>query len=286
MGMPPRPAIPLRVALACAVGLAITGVLAELVPVVQARDEAGLDGFTDLNRPHVQPVLDAIARLADPLPYALIGLALAAVALGRGRPRTALAIPIVLVGAGATTETLKLVLSQPEVGDWLGGARLDEYLWPSGHATASMALGLCAVLAVPQRARPVTALIAAAFALAVSYAILVLDWHLPSDVLGGFLVAGLWTSLAAAALAALERRRPTRVLREAPARPMGPTLVLGLGGALAAAGAAVALGRPDAVSTYALQRPAFVVGAMAIAALALVLVAGLSSTLGGGPQRR
>ena len=53
-----------------------------------------------------------------------------------------------------------------------------------------MALALCAVLAVPARWRPAAATAGGLFALGVAYAILALGWHFPSDVIGGYLVAG------------------------------------------------------------------------------------------------
>ena len=68
---------------------------------------------------------------------------------------------------------------------------------------------LCAVLASPPRARPAVAAIGALFAAAVGLALLILAWHMPSDVLGGYLVATLWMALAVAALRVAERRWPT-----------------------------------------------------------------------------
>jgi membrane-associated phospholipid phosphatase len=38
-----------------------------------------------------------------------------------------------------------------------------------------------------------------------------LAWHMPSDVLGGYLVASLWMALAVAALRGADRRWPPRV---------------------------------------------------------------------------
>ena len=52
--------------------------------------------------------------------------------------------------------------------------------------------------------------IGAVFAVAVGCALLILAWHMPSDVLGGYLVAALWTALAVAALRAADRRWPPR----------------------------------------------------------------------------
>ena len=68
---------------------------------------------------------------------------------------------------------------------------------------------LCAVLVAPARLRPLVASIGALYAVAVGFALLILAWHMPSDVLGGYLMATLWAALAVAALRAAERRWPT-----------------------------------------------------------------------------
>jgi len=80
--------------------------------------------------------------------------------------------------------------------------------WPSGHATAAAILAFCAVLVAPARMRLGVALAGAAFALLFGAALLIDAWHMPSDVLGGYLFAALWTALAVAALRAAERRWP------------------------------------------------------------------------------
>ena len=78
--------------------------------------------------------------------------------------------------------------------------------WPSGHATAAMALVLCAVLVAPSRLRPTVAALGGVFAVAVGCSLLILAWHMPSDVLGGYLLASLWMALAVAGLRAADRR--------------------------------------------------------------------------------
>src|SRR5439155_1635421 len=108
-------------------------------------------------------------------------------------------------------------------------------------------LALCAVLVAPRRLRPAAAVLGALLAVAVAYAILILAWHFPSDVLGGFLVATMWVLLLVAALLAAERRRP-----EAPpaAAHSGPPVLWPIelaGGAALAVLAAIALARPDDV---------------------------------------
>jgi membrane-associated phospholipid phosphatase len=277
-GMPRRPTIPLLWALLCALSLALTGVLAALVPVVRLHDTAILQGFVALDRPRVEPLASLAAHLADPVPYALIGFALAAVAAARGRARIAVAIPLVLMATGATSQALKQLMAHSRFEEWLGASQIPAAAWPSGHATAAMTLALCGIIAAPAALRPLAAFAGGAFAIAVSYAILILGWHFPSDVLGGYLVAATWICLAVAALSWLEGRRPqgeSFVAQAIPVRVLAAPAVAG--GLLAAS--AIALTRPNLVRAHALDRPTFVFGAVAIAALAAALAGGLSRAL-------
>lgn len=272
------PKIPLLAALACALGLAVTGVLAYLVPIAQNRDAVTLQAFIELNRPRLTPFIAHVAHLADPAPYALIGLSLAVVALVRRRPRTALAIVVLLLVTGATTESLKHLLANPRFSEWLGSGQIAAASWPSGHATASMTLALCAVLAAPAPLRPAVAGIGALFAIAVSYAILTLGWHFPSDVIGGFLVAAMWTLLAVAGLIAWERVRPSPA-RRAPGEDRAGregVVAVALGAGFASMIAAVAVARPAQLSEFAEQHTSFFVVAATIAGLATALATGLA----------
>jgi membrane-associated phospholipid phosphatase len=264
--------IALLAALACVAGLLVTLVLAYFAPPFGGRDAATLQGFVDLNRPHLTPLLNHVAHLADPVPYALIGLALTITALARRRGRVALAILLVLVWSPVTTELLKPLLSHPRPQEWLGKGQIAAASWPSGHATAAMALALCGVLAVPARWRPAAAAAGGLFALAVAYAILVLGWHFPSDVIGGYLVAGLWTALATAAIFRLDELRPPQTVVKPPSALAASAPGLLVGAALLGA-FLIALDRPHAVASYARAHPAFLLGAATIAALAAVLTA-------------
>lgn len=268
-------------AFACLLGLAVTGFFAYLVPIAQARDSATLEGFVALNRPRITELIVHVAHLADPRPYAVIGLTLAGVAFVRRRPRVGVAIIFLLFLTGATTQTLKQGLAQPRFSDWLGEGQIAAASWPSGHATASMTLAFCAVLAAPPFARPTVAALGALFAVSVSYSILALGWHFPSDVIGGFFVASTWTLIAVAILGALPERRvrPGRGRRQ-PAREhvavpsaFGPMVI---GSAAVATVVAAWVARPEAATSFARERPWFVLGALAIAALATALAAGLA----------
>jgi membrane-associated phospholipid phosphatase len=267
-----RPRTALLAALACVAGLLLTLVLAYFAPPFGGRDAATLQGFVDLDRPRVTTLLSHVAHLADPGPYGLIGLALVVIALIRRRRRVAVAIVIVLIGSAVTTESLKPLLSHPRPQEWLGKGQIAAASWPSGHATAAMALALCGVLAVPARWRPAAATAGGLFALAVAYSILVLGWHFPSDVIGGYLVAGLWTSLAAAAIFRLDELRPPTTVPKRPG-PLATTAPGLLVGAALLGAFLIALDRPHAVANYAREHPAFLLGAATIAALAALLTA-------------
>jgi membrane-associated phospholipid phosphatase len=250
--------------------------MAYLSPVAHVRDAAALQGFTELNRPRLTPWLNDVAHLANPLPYALIGLGLAGIAAARGRGRVALAILVLLVVTGATTEALKQLLAHPRHADWLAGNQISAASWPSGHSTASMTLALCFVLAVPARLRPLAAAVGSVFAISVSYAILALAWHWPSDVVGGFLVATAWTLLAVAAITKLDViRPPARRQGDGAPAPLWSTarIDLGLAAVAAVVLVLVALARPRAVAEFALDRPSLLIGAGVIATLAAVLTA-------------
>lgn len=263
---------------ACGAGLLIlTWLLAYHVGVFERADQSIYAGFGGLQRPRVDPVARFIAGLCDAGPYLFLSTITLLIAAVRRRPRLALASGAILLGANVTTELLKLVLAHPRDASLLGGVRpVGSNSWPSGHATAAMALALSVILVVPARMRPLAAGVGALFATAVSYSFLTLGWHYPSDVFGGFLVAGIWAALALAALSTGRHESGQRVdevdrgsIREALTPPAAVTL-----GALLLAGL-VALARPHSVVAYAQGHTAFMVGAASIGALGLALATGL-----------
>lgn len=198
----------LGVAGACLIALAALWVLAELVPSLQRQDAALLHDFTLLSQPGIDEVALFLLRLLNPLLFILWAIALVAVALARERPRVAAAVAAILALAPFTTETLKPIAAHPHVQ--IGLVHIGAASWPSGHSTAASILVLCAVLVTPRRLRPLVGVVGVLFVLAVSCALLMLAWHMPSDVLGGYFVSTLWAALAVAALGALERRWPSR----------------------------------------------------------------------------
>jgi membrane-associated phospholipid phosphatase len=277
--MPKRAGYALAGAGAAVALLFVTWFLAFHVGVFERADQKVLTGFAGLNRPRVSPILNAIADLCNPQPFALFGAVLVLVAVVRRRPKLAVAIAAALIGANVTTQLLKPLLAHARVATVPGAPRISAASWPSGHATAAMSLALAAALVAPARVRPYIAALGALFAIAVSYSFLALKWHYPSDVFGGFLVAGAWALLVVGALfatdrtvaTARERRRPASTRRVTVRDALTP-LGFALAGAVGLAGLVV-LARPQQVVAYARVHTAFMIGAPAIAALALAVAA-------------
>jgi membrane-associated phospholipid phosphatase len=197
---------PLGVAGLCLLALALIWVVAELVPAAHLRDAVALRDFTLLSRPHIDTAANFLVHLLEPAFFILWGAALVCIALARGRPRVAVAVVTVMGLAPLTAETLKPLLAHPHAS--VGAVHIGPASWPSGHSTAALALVLCAVLVAPARLRATVAVVGGLYAAAVGCALLILAWHMPSDVLGGYLVATLWMALAVAALRVANRRWP------------------------------------------------------------------------------
>jgi membrane-associated phospholipid phosphatase len=211
----------MAIATLCLAGLAATWVVAALVPVTHARDATALYDFTRLSRPRVDVLANHMLHLLEPGRYTIWALILVGIALARRRPRLALAIAVVAPLAPLSAEVLKPLLAHPHA--YAGLKDINPASWPSGHATAAMTLALCAVLVTPYALRPIAVALGAAFVFGVGVSLLILAWHMPSDVFGGYLLAGLWVSLAVAILRATRPRRPPaearRELRGSGARP-------------------------------------------------------------------
>ncbi|MBB4664745.1 phosphatase PAP2 family protein [Conexibacter arvalis] len=286
--MPRRAQLAGAGALAAAVLLPLVYLLATRSGAANHLDAQILAGFANLDGPRVHPIALFLARLCDPDRFVWLAAALVAVALLRRRPRTAAAVVIVLFGSGLTTQLLKPALATPRHSELLDGlGQIIPASWPSGHATASMALALCAVLVAPARLRAWAAALGAVFAVAVTFSFLTLNWHYPSDVLGGFLVAAAWAAAAVAVLSWAAVRWPQE--ESGAGRPLPLREVLAPAGVTAASAALLAamvlLARPRQTLDYAAEHTTFVVGAGALAVAALALAVALGLLLLRAPRR-
>ena len=273
--MPLRSRTALLGASACAVLLALVWFAAFHIPVFRHADQSIYLQFVALqDHGRIAWIAHHLVPLFDPDPYVYLVLVPIILALLRRRLRVVIAVAAIVLGANITTELLKHVITTPRAGSlfadgvsWLPGGS-----WPSGHSTAVMSLVLASVLAAPGLLRPAVAALGAVLSVAVGYSLLATGVHYPSDVLGGFLVAAMWTLGTVGALLAAEEWRPSpragrdrvsvRAALGAPSAVLIGAVVLS--GFLAAA-------RPHAVLSYARAHEAFVLGAAGIAALSLAL---------------
>jgi|KBSMisStandDraft_5_1062788.scaffolds.fasta_scaffold622494_2 membrane-associated phospholipid phosphatase len=205
---PPSVLRALGLAALCVVAMALIYLIVVHVPAARTRDARVLHDFTDLYRPWIDTWGSHVLHLLEPLRYTLWGIAIVAFAIARGQPRTAFAVAIVLTFAPLSAEVLKPLLAHHH--EAIGRVRVGDASWPSGHATAALTVVLCALLVCPARWRLAAGLLGAAYVIAVGLALLILAWHMPSDVVGGYLLATLWIALAVAGLRIADRRWPAR----------------------------------------------------------------------------
>lgn len=186
----PHPAawIAAAIAVLIALGLAYygfvlttTGQTVDDRAMVAAQTYLGADQATHLALSFLQYLPELCAGLAV--------VVLVAVAIAR-RSLIAPAIAAAsALGAAATTQLLKhVVLARPDLG--ISEATMPSF--PSGHVTAATAAMIAIVLVTSPRFRPVVSTLGGLFAAAAGVATFMLGWHRPSDILGAYLVAGLW----------------------------------------------------------------------------------------------
>ncbi len=203
----------LALAGACVLALAAIWSIAELIPAVQLRDALALQDFTNLSRPATDSIGSFLLSLLNPADFILWGTALVALSVAREQWRTAIAVIVVMGLSPLSADILKPLLAHAH--DTVGYDHIGAASWPSGHSTAAAALALSAVLVAPRSLRGAVAGVGALFVLAISVSLLILAWHMPSDVLGGWFVAAFWMSLSLAVLRTAERRWPSRPRRRA-----------------------------------------------------------------------
>ena len=131
--------------------------------------------------------------VGDVLALTLVSVAIVAWLLMRGRPALAWGCALAILINSLTVRVLKRLFERERPAgatEWLTSG----HSYPSGHAAGSlMVLGLLAWLLWPQLAprwRSWLALVAVLCIAAIGAARVLLQVHYPSDVLGGWLIAG------------------------------------------------------------------------------------------------
>jgi membrane-associated phospholipid phosphatase len=272
----------------CVLAFAVLLGLAYYVPPAAWLDGAALHGFVAVGE-NVQlaDLATVLAHMCDPLPYALASAIVIAAAYRTRGARTAAAITLLIGGANLTSQLLKPLLAHHRELYYtqFNLYNIRDAAFPSGHATAAMALALAVLIVVPRSFRPITATIGAAFTIAVSFSVLILEWHFPSDVVGGYLIAtGYGLATFAALRYAAERWPESGTMRHAAKQAINaptPAAIARVLLAVAVIAALVAASKAHQIASFADRHTAFVAVASAIAVAAAVLlaaVAAISST--------
>jgi undecaprenyl-diphosphatase len=195
---------------ACTAGLIVVALLAYGSGSVQRLDATVLARFVNESGPHSNSLASGLTLLGDP-PALLLMLALACgIGWLRGQPRSVAAAVVVVAGANLTTQIFKLALAHPHARQLLGADQLAWDGFPSGHETAAASIAIAFAFVVPARLLPAVAALGACLTAAMGWSVLVLNWHYPSDVVGGVLVASAWGFAVLAAMRATEGRRSRR----------------------------------------------------------------------------
>jgi membrane-associated phospholipid phosphatase len=199
---------PLAACLACLLALTVLAQVAFHAGAFRDLDARALNRLSADRDGAPGDIARAVAYLGDPVPQlVLLGLA-CLLALRLGRPRRAIAAAILVGGADLSAQALKVALAQPRYQSLLGYYQVGTEAFPSGHATATMAMALACLLVVPRAWRVPVAIVGGVATASVGCAVVVLHRHYPSDVLGGWLLAAVWFF---ALVTALRARRDTFV---------------------------------------------------------------------------
>lgn len=208
---------PLAAAIACVVGLGLVAALAYGSHSVQVLDAKALASFVAAPESEGESAATIVRSLGN-LPEMLAMLVIAcAIGLACGRRRGVLAALVVVAGANVTTQMLKVLFSHPRIRAILGA---DQLVWdgfPSGHVTAALSIAIAFAFVVPARFRPLVAILGAWLVVGVAWAVLALDVHYPSDVIGALFVASAWGFGVLAALRWSETRIPRAAQSASPA---------------------------------------------------------------------
>lgn len=169
-------------------------------------DGRALLGFSVIRVPLATHAAHFFQSLCNPAPYLVICLVLLAIVLATRGVLFTVGFVVIIAGANASTKALKPLIASAS-GIHTGPlSTVGVGSFPSGHSTAAMALACGLVVVASPALRSLAVIAGGLFVLAVSWSEVLLSSHLPSDLMGGYLVATFWALLVLAELSALPAR--------------------------------------------------------------------------------
>jgi membrane-associated phospholipid phosphatase len=283
LGVDSRISRPLTLAAAGVVALGVVLVCAYFIGPIARWDATALYGLEQLSVEHrwIWTIGDVLVHSVD-LPWLMIGLlVICGAGVLWGRKRQAVGAALLVAVACLTSQLIKVAAAHPRYQPILLH-QLPDTAFPSGHATAAMALALAAALVAPSRWRLPTAIVGGSFVLVVSVALMIQGWHFPSDVLAGLLIS---TTTSLLVLAGLRATGGARSAAGAPAerrfqlRSIGMRALELLAITAALAVALLVVTHPNALTSYAATHTTGMIAAIGIAVASISLVYAVTAEL-------
>lgn len=181
--------------LVCAVGFSVVLVFAYWVGPTEWLDRSVLAALSTRPDTFINEVAYVGFQIVNFRPaWVLAGALAVLVALAQSRIRHAVFAAALIAGAAGLVLALKALLANPRYQPVPVGS--DAYPWrnafPSGHSAGSLAWSLAFLTVAPRSWLRPTVVIGVVFTLYISFGVLVLNYHYPSDVLAGWLLAAGW----------------------------------------------------------------------------------------------
>ncbi|HET9041415.1 MAG TPA: phosphatase PAP2 family protein [Gemmatimonadales bacterium] len=150
--------------------------------------------------PGLTHALRIVSLVGGPSVLAVLGAVLAAVFVWHRWWRGAIVLLVAMVGAGLLDTALKLAFRRTRPTPYFGYPLPDSYSFPSGHALFAFCFFTAgAALLAPRLQHPalrwLVMVVALVLVLAIGFSRIYLGVHYPSDVLAGYAVGLLWSSV-------------------------------------------------------------------------------------------
>ena len=193
----------------------VTSILFTILAIIVARNDTNAFDSAALLAiyRHASPALNAFfiafTELGGVIVVTVTALLLTAYFLLKSHYIKAYLIAMGIGGVAAMNLLLKSLFerARPDLWEWIVTETHTSF--PSGHATASMALAICGVFLVwHTKWRAVAICGAVAYVLLIGFSRLYLGVHFPTDIIGGWLIGAGWMSLVIGSVLLLSRGKP------------------------------------------------------------------------------
>lgn len=179
-------------------------------------DEPFMEWVHGHESPGMTTTMSVVTELGGLVAVPVIAVLWAGLLWWRGRRRDAALLAATVIGATLLNTALKAVFQRDRPDFWEHLVVENSFSFPSGHAMASMSLAAAlVVIAWRTRWRWPAIVLGVVYVLVVGISRIYLGVHFPSDILAGWCVALLWTTVVVVVLDGASRRRRA----PGPARP-------------------------------------------------------------------